>query len=308
MKGIGVNLMSLVLLGCYFFTIPCTHADTVYLSTFNDNTIDKYNSSGAGSDFATAESGLNYPTGLAFVNGNLYVANAGNNTIQEFTTNGVGSVLTNLQSGEAFALASDSSGDLYISNVGNNTIYKYSANGNWSTLPFGGIAMACDSNGNLFINPGNNTIDEVNSNGTESVFVTNGLSNPQGLAFDGNGNLYVADEGDRTIEIFNASGQPSTFTSTNLLNEPIGLAFDGNGNLFVANYGDGDILEFNSNGVGHVFAYGLEGAANYIAIEVPEPSSLLLLGLGFSLLALVRHRLPASGRLGHGGFRRHQAC
>ena len=84
-------------------------------------------------------------------------------------------------------------------------------------------------------------------------------------------------------------GQGSTFASTNLLSLPEGLAFDSSDNLFVANHGDGDVLEFGTNGIGTVYASGLGNAVG-IAIEVPEPSSLLLLSLGFSLLALhVRH-------------------
>jgi hypothetical protein len=47
------------------FSIPRT-ADTIYLSTFNLSTIDKFDSSGNGTDFATASPGLNYPLGLAF--------------------------------------------------------------------------------------------------------------------------------------------------------------------------------------------------------------------------------------------------
>ena len=40
---------------------------------------------------------------------------------------------------------------------------------------------------------------------------------------------------------------------------------------------------------GSVFAYGLENAADYIAIEVPEPSSLLLAALAtLSLAAFLR--------------------
>jgi secreted PhoX family phosphatase len=120
------------------------------------------------------------------------------------------------------------------------------------------------------------------------VFATAGLDNPGGLAFDGNGNLYVAN-GVSTIEKFNSSGQGSTFTSTNLVNLPIDLAFDSSGNLYVANHGAGDILKFKPDGIGSVFAYGLEGAANYIAIkfeDIPEPSSLLLTALGLAAVTL----------------------
>ncbi len=46
------------------------------------NTIEKFDSNGNGSVFATANSVLDYPLGLAFdKNGNLYAANAANNTI-----------------------------------------------------------------------------------------------------------------------------------------------------------------------------------------------------------------------------------
>jgi hypothetical protein len=59
----------------------------------------------------------------------------------------------------------------------------------------------------------------------------------KGLAFDTNGNLYVSNIGNNTIEKFNSSGVGSQFNVTSDVNSPVGLAFYG-GNLYVANAGD----------------------------------------------------------------------
>jgi sugar lactone lactonase YvrE len=94
----------------------------------------------------------------------------------------------------------------------------------------------------------------LDSSGNESVFAS-GLDDPAGLAFDGSGNLYVADSGNGTILQFNSSGNASAFASG--LNDPTGLAFGNNNNLYVANSGTGTILQFNSTGNSSVFASGL---------------------------------------------------
>ena len=153
--------------------------------------------------------------------------------------------------------------------------------------------MAFDKSGNLFIaNAGDNNIEEFDQWNRGSLRNL-GCAQPRSPAFDSSGNLYVANYSNNTIEKFNSFGQGSVFTSTNLLSGPIGLAFDSSGNLYVGNHFDGDILEFNSDGIGSVFAYGLEDAANYIAIEVPEPSSFLLATLGgLSLIALLKRKRP----------------
>ncbi len=79
---------------------PQARADILYVSTANLNTVDKLDSSGSVSVFASAGFGLNYPLGLAFdSSGDLFVANFGNSTIEEFSSNGTGSVFATSASG-----------------------------------------------------------------------------------------------------------------------------------------------------------------------------------------------------------------
>ena len=50
--------------------------------------------------------------------------------------------------------------------------------------------------------------------GVVSTFVSSGLSDPVGLAFDAAGNLYVANDGNNTISKVTPAGAVSTFVST----------------------------------------------------------------------------------------------
>ena len=94
-----------------------------------------------------------------------------------------------------------------------------------------------------------------------SVFANSGLNNPEGLAFDTAGNLYVANENDNSILKYDSSGNASLFASTP---SPVGLAFDKSGNLFVANYATFKITKFDSNGTRSIFADQTSGL-NYPA-------------------------------------------
>ncbi|MGD1019671.1 MAG: PEP-CTERM sorting domain-containing protein [Verrucomicrobiia bacterium] len=286
-----ITLFEFVLTLSLSLTHCSIQADTIYLSTFDSNTILKFDSAGNESVFATGSSGLNYPYGLAVDSGgNLYVANSGgglqgSSDIEEFSPSATGSVLTASSLSFPTDLALDKNGSIFVANAGNNTIEEFDSSGTGSVFATAssGIdfpeGLAFDSSGNLYVANATN-IEKFTPNGTGTVFATAGLNNPQGLAFDKNGNLYVANAGNNTIEEFNISGHGSIFTSTNLLRYPIGLAFDGSGDLYVANHFAGSILEFNSVGVGSVSASGL-GNAVYLAIDdIPEPSTFLLLGFG----------------------------
>ncbi|MGD0058156.1 MAG: NHL repeat-containing protein [Verrucomicrobiia bacterium] len=280
-------------------------ADTVYVSTFDLESVLSINSAGTVTTFEGPGSGLNYPDGLALDgSGNLYVANSGaGGTIEVFPPEGgTGSVFATSGLSFPLGLTFDSSGNLYVANAASSTIEEFSPNGSGTVFATaaaglnGPSALAFDSSGNLYVaNEGNYTIEEFGPGGTGTVFATSasGVSNPYGLAWFG-GNLYVANGGNNTIERFNALGQGSIFSSTNLLSFPDEIAFDSSGNLYVAcnsvTLGDSQILKFNQDGVGSVFASGLDGAVGIAIEEIPEPSALLLLGLGLSALAFSHRR------------------
>jgi sugar lactone lactonase YvrE len=78
---------------------------------------------------------------------------------------------------------------------------------------------------------------------------TNGIvSQPQGIAVDTGGNIYVADNNNNRIrKIDVATGIISTFASSNL-NGPNGITFDSKGNLWVAQSGDHRTLRISPDG------------------------------------------------------------
>jgi sugar lactone lactonase YvrE len=114
-------------------------------------------------------------------------------------------------------------------------------------------AIAFDAQGNMWIadwSGGTSAIMEFTpaqmaAGGSQTPAITitgSGLSVPNGLAFDGSGNLWVANVGNYTIVEFSASqlatsGTPTpavTLSSANGFGEPVGLAFDAAANLWVA--------------------------------------------------------------------------
>ena len=93
-----------------FLTSTIARADNIYVSFGGNMTIEKFNSSGNGTTFA---SGLDMPTGLAFgSDGYLYVAQRTKGTIEKFNSNGKATIFA---SGlyDTYNLAFDSSGNLY---------------------------------------------------------------------------------------------------------------------------------------------------------------------------------------------------
>jgi hypothetical protein len=97
-----------------------------------------------------------------------------------------------------------------------------------------------------------NVVDIFNTAGVQTAQLT-GFSEPQGLALDMAGNLYVADTNNSRIQVYapGFKGAPRTIGDSGEF--PAGVAIDGKGNLGVANIlttsdGSGSVSFFNKGG------------------------------------------------------------
>ncbi|HEY5695564.1 MAG TPA: hypothetical protein VIQ80_01905 [Candidatus Saccharimonadales bacterium] len=102
------------------------------------------------------------------------------------------------------------------------------------------------------------------------------FSSPTGITVASNGDVYVGENGNHRIQVFDANGTfKSVFNSTNV-SSPQGLAFDGSGNLWVADTATNNVKKFNSSGV-LTGTYGSLGAGNG---QFNTPSDLAIDSLG----------------------------
>lgn len=95
---------------------------------------------------------------------------------------------------------------------------------------------------------------------TPNTFASS-LSNPKGLAFDGNGHVYVAEAGHGDILRFTTIDGTGTIFASGL-SSPIGLTFDQAGNLLESDSGSSTIFKFSTvDGTRTTFATGVGAPA-----------------------------------------------
>ncbi len=112
-----------------------------------------------------------------------------------------------------YTAVGDAAGNLYVADAYNNAIRKITPNGTVTTFA-----------GSLTGVPG-----FVDATGTAALF-----NNPQGIAMDASGNLFVSDYGNNAIRKITSAGAVSTFYQAPGAFGPTGVCFDNSGNLIVA--------------------------------------------------------------------------
>jgi sugar lactone lactonase YvrE len=235
---------------------------SVYVADTDNNRIRKISASGmvstlAGSGAAAFADGqgvsasFNRPRGVAVdANGSVYVADSDNNRIRKISASGMvttlaGSGVAAFADGQgvsaSFAapkgVAVDESGNVYVADRDNHRIRKISPIGNVMTLAGSGKLGFSDGTG-----------DEAN------------FSNPQGLAVDRSGNVYVTDTANHRIRKITPIGNVTTLAGSKIrgfsdavgksaaFDKPHGIGIDGIGNIYVADYGNNRIRRITSNG------------------------------------------------------------
>ncbi|HVU35372.1 MAG TPA: protease pro-enzyme activation domain-containing protein [Opitutaceae bacterium] len=198
--------------------------------------------------------------------GNVYVADASNNTVRKVTPNGTVTTLAGspgvagsadgvgsaaLFDGPA-GVAIDTAGNVYVADSQNYTIRKITPSGVVTTLA-GSAGVQGHADGQ----------------GSAASFY-----DPEDLAIDGSGNLYIADgQGNElrkvspTGTVTTLAGAPNSGTadgtgSTARFNLLAGVAVDGDGNVYVGDMLNNTVRRVTPTGVVTTLA-GLGGSSNY---------------------------------------------
>jgi sugar lactone lactonase YvrE len=201
---------------------------------------------------------FNAPSGMAYDgNDTIYITDYANNLIRKMTLS-TGNVVTfagnggyqsmdgtglNASFGGPSAAAIDGAGNLYVADYGSSCVRKVTIPGAVATT----IAGHCNTPGAPSPSP---------IPGASAYFST-----PNGLAFDGDHTLFVADSGNHAIRSIDITGAPFTVShvggngTNNVIdgvgaaagfNTPIGLAWEASTQrLYVAEYGSGVVRQID---------------------------------------------------------------
>lgn len=259
----------------------------------------------AGEGFAQAPN-ISYPSPQVFVLGkaitNLAPTNSGGavpNTVYSQVTTLAGDNAAGLVDANGlaarfrapYAIASDAAGNIYVADYDNNVIRKVTPTGDVTTFISTGLAspggVAVGADGNIYIaDTGNQLIKRATPAGVVTVIAGSGnqgsangpalsaeFNNPQDVAVDAAGNVYVADFGNNQIRKIaggvvsvlagsGASGFANGGFAIASFKNPFGVAVDAAGNVYVADFNNSAVRKVTPTGT--VTTLAGNGAAGYI--------------------------------------------
>jgi sugar lactone lactonase YvrE len=191
------------------------------------------------------------------------------------------------------ATAVDSSGNVYVADSHNNTIRKITPTGVVTTLAgkagssgsadgtgsaarfFQPAGIAVDAGGNVYVADNASTIRKITparvvttlagsaglTGSTDDTGANARFAYPRGLAVDGGGTVYVADDGNNTIRKISPGGVVTTLAgvagsagsldgtgSAARFNAPVGVAVDSGGTVYVSDYSNRTIRKITPGG------------------------------------------------------------
>jgi sugar lactone lactonase YvrE len=239
---------------------------------------------------------LNYPYGAAVdAAGNLFIADTYNNCIRKVAANGMigtvagnggatyagdGGPATNAGLYYPYGVTVDAAGNLYIADTYNSCIRKVAANGIITTVAGNGL-------------------QGYSGDGGPAIIAI--LDNPENVAVDAAGNLFIADCNNNCIRKVDTNGIITTVAGNGAygysgddgqaagasLAGPTGLALSASGNLFIADYNNQRIREVDASGL--IATVAGNGSSSYAGDGGPATSA----GLNYPTGAA----LDASGNL-----------
>jgi hypothetical protein len=143
-------------------------------------------------------------------------------------------------------------------------------------------ALATDGKGNLYVACGDNTVSSYTMSGTRNTSF--GTSGwPYGVAVDGLGNVYVSHWTSGAVGKYTAAGALVNASFITGLNGPTGLALDGKGNLYVANEGSGTIGVYSTSGA-TINASLISGLVQPVSLALDGQGRLYVSNYGDSFL------------------------
>lgn len=262
-------------------------------------------SSGDGGPATSAN--LYYPEGLAVTAAaDVYFTEFGRGRIRKVDSSGIINTIVSSGLLAPTQIAMDASGAIFGIDLGRNALFQRAPDGKL-TFPATGLAepsgLAVDPFGTVYLaEAGAHRVRKIAPNGGVSTVAGTGnrgfsgdggpadqalLNAPSGLALDADGNLYIADTGNRRLrkvsadgmiqtvagdgtESFTNDGRPAT---TAMISEAPSVTSDAEGNFYIADTGNARIRKVTPAGV------------ITSLIETPEPTAVVSAPDGTLLVA-----------------------
>jgi uncharacterized protein (TIGR03437 family) len=217
--------------------------------------------------------------------GNIYFSDGNNQVVRKIDTGGIvhtiagnglpgysgdGAAATKAMLQYPSGLALDGAGNLYIADSSNNRVRKVDLAGNITTFA---------GNGNVVFS------------GDNVQAATTAVVDPQGLAFDGSGNLYISEVDQSRVRRVDTTGLITTvagqtkktigFTGDGglataaTLAGPIGLVIDPSGNLYIADNSNSRVRKVDAAGIITTYAGSSGNSSSPIGDGGPATSAYL---------------------------------